>query len=373
LNGELLAVHRWSLTCADLTYSQLRRLSRAWIKRDDAMTLCAHLLTALPNRSVEMDRALEDLSRLDEHSAAFADGLQTFLSQYGHRSFSLDIYHPTFADEPAQVTDLLRRVRSQPARPWEERVALRQEAERALRRTLSGGAWGWLKRAIFNHVLYLARRYLPLREDQRFYWQKTLAQMRRLFLLLGERLAESGVLHEAAHVLFLTKPEIESFVQGQARGDNLARLAAGRQQQFARLCQDFRTAPEHAYPPFLRGNEPWLEEGDEHGVRFEGHGISPGLAQGRVVTVRSPAEFGKIRGGDVLVAAGVDPGWTPVFGLLSALVLEHGGQLSHAAVVAREYGLPAVAGIPGITTALKDGDVVLVDGLEGWVSRVARG
>ena len=90
-----------------------------------------------------------------------------------------------------------------------------------------------------------------------------------------------------------------------------------------------------------------------------------------MVTVRSPADFGKIQRGDVLVAASVDPGWTPVFGLLSALVLEHGGQLSHAAVVAREYGLPAVAGILGITTALHDGDGVLVDGLDGWVSKVA--
>ncbi len=153
LNGELLAVHRWSLTCADLTYSLLRRLSRAWISRDDAMTLCTRLLTALPNRSVEMDRALQDLSRLDEHGAAFADALQAFLSQYGHRSFSLDIYHPTFADETAQVTDLLRRVRSQPDRPWEERVAQREEATRMLRQVLDGGAWGWLKRSVFDHVL----------------------------------------------------------------------------------------------------------------------------------------------------------------------------------------------------------------------------
>jgi len=250
-------------------------------------------------------------------------------------------------------------------------VALRQEASRVLHQTLSRDAWGWLKRSLFDHVAYLAQRYLPLREDQRFYWQRTLAQMRRLFLLLGERMAQSGVLQEEAHVFFLCKSEIGAYVQGQARGDNYPQLAASRQRQFVRLCQDFRIAPEHAYPPFLRGNEPWVEEGDEHAVRFEGHGISPGLAQGRVVTVHSPAEFSKIQRGDVLVAAGVDPGWTPVFGLLSALVLEHGGQLSHAAVVAREYGLPAVAGIPGITTALKDGDVVLVDGLEGWVSRVA--
>jgi pyruvate,water dikinase len=423
LNRELLSLHRWSLTCADLTYSLLRRLSRAWVRQDNAIELCTYLVTALPNRSVDMDRALHELAQQDEHTAAFADALETFLRQYGHRSFYLDIYHPTFADEPAQVLDLLQRVRSQPARSWDERVGMRQEASRAVHKALSLGMWGWLKRGIFDHVAHLAQRYVPLREDQRFYWQRTLAQMRRLFLLLGKRMAQSGVLQEETHVFFLTNAEVEAYVQESVPEDNssnarssqprtprqpcetlprtqggvperraeyrkrgaeygsrptnggigyrYAQLAASRQRQFVRLCQDSQTAPERAYPPFLHGNEPWMAEGDENAAWFRGRGISPGLAQGRVVTVRSPADFGKIQRGDVLVAAGVDPGWTPIFGLLSALVLEHGGQLSHAAVVAREYGLPAVAGILGITTSLHDGDVVLVDGLDGWVSKVA--
>jgi phosphohistidine swiveling domain-containing protein len=338
------------------------------------MDLCANVVTALPNRSVQMNRDLHDLAQHDEHTIAFADALAVFLKRYGHRSFYLDIYHPTFADEPAQVLDLVERVKARSDDLWDERVAMRQEALRALHQALGRDAWGWLKRAIFDHVLYLAQRYLPLREDQRFYWQRTLAQMRRFFLLLGKQLAESGMLHGEAHIFFLTRAEVEAYVRGHGQGDRFryAQLAASRQQQFVRLCQDSQIAPERAYPPFLRGNEPWIAGGDESAVRFQGRGISPGLGQGRVVTVRSPAEFGKIQRGDVLVAAGVDPGWTPIFGLLSALVLERGGQLSHAAVMAREYGLPAVAGIPGICASLRDGDVVLVDGQGGWVSRVAQ-
>jgi rifampicin phosphotransferase len=387
------------------------------------MELCTHLVTGLPNRSVEVDRALQDLAQQDEHTSALAAALQAFLKRYGHRSFYLDIYHPTFADEPAQVLDLVQRCRSQAARPWEEQQSRRQEAARELHQALGHGVWGWLKRGIFDHVTYLAQRYVPLREDQRFYWQKTLAQMRRLCLLLGRRMAQSGVLEEEAHIFFLTQAEIEAYVQesmpedlsrqtlptppilqrtqdavartrgavvssvplgtletvAEAQGGvpergmehGYAQRAASRQRQFDRLCQDSQIAPERAYPPFLRGNEPWRAEGDEDASRFRGRGISPGLAEGRVVIVHSPADFEKIQCGDVLIAEGVDPGWTPVFGLLSALVLERGGQLSHAAVVAREYGLPAVAGIMGITTSLRDGDLVLVDGLHGWVSKVA--
>jgi len=373
LNEELLSVHRWSLTCADLAYSLLRRLSRAWVKGEDPTELCTRLVTGLPNRSVEMNRALSALARQGQGTAEFANALAAFLKQYGHRSFSLDIYHPCFADDPAQVLDLVQRIKFQD-RPWDERVAMHQEASRALHQAVGRGVAGWLRRAILDHVVHLAQCYLPLREDQRFYWQRTLALMRRLYLLLGEHMSRAGVLPQAASVFFLTQTEVEAYVQGHDSNEGAyryARLAASRQQQFARLCQDAKLAPESAYPSFLRGNEPLMAEGAGSEVRFQGHGVSPGLAQGRVVTVRSPAEFGKIQHGDVLVAAGVDPGWTPIFGLLSALVLEHGGQLSHAAVVAREYGLPAVAGIQGIVAALHDGDVVLVDGLNGWVSRIA--
>jgi len=269
----------------------------------------------------------------------------------------------------------VQRIRSQASGPGEEHVAVRQEASRALHRATRHGVTGWLKCGILDHVAHLTQQYLPLREDQRFYWQRTLALMRKLFLLLGERMARAGLLQQDTHIFFLTKDEIEACVQGsdgRAGGRLYAQLAANRQQQFLRLCQDSKIAPERAYPPFLCGDEPWMEEPAKGAVQFQGRGVSPGLAQGRVVTVRSPAEFSKVQRGDVLVATGVDPGWTPLFGLLSALILEHGGQLSHAAVVAREYGLPAVAGIPGIVATLQDGDMVLVDGFGGGVSKIAQ-
>jgi len=373
LNAELLSIHRWSLTCADLTYSLLRRLAGAWVKEENAIELCAHLVVGLPNKSVEMERALHGLAQQRGDEPAFAGALQAFLKQYGHRSYYLDIYHPSFSDEPAQVFDLLERVSSQVARPWDQRASVGEEAQRTLQQALNCGAWGWLKRAILGHVLHLARCYMPLREDQRFYWQRTLALQRKLFLLLGKHMAQSGELREQAHIFFLTAGELRAYVQGEAGGTEhrFVELAASRQQEFARLQREFETAPERAYPSFLQGNQPLVTEGTQSGARLRGRAVSPGLAQGRVVVLRSPAEFGKVMPGDVLVAAGVDPGWTVIFGLLSALVLEHGGQLSHAAVVAREYGLPAVAGIPGVADLLHDGDRVLVDGLNGWVSRVA--
>ena len=368
LNAELLSLHRWSLTHADLTYTLLRRLLRSWAAQENATKPCTCLVTGLPNKSLEIDRALCHLAQIQD-ATAFAEALAAFLSLYGHRSFHLDIYHPFFADEPGQVTELVERLRHKRGGPGDDQAASREQAQRTVYKLLGAGLLGQLKRTIFDHVLYLTQHYMPLREEQRFYWQRTLALMRKLFLLLGKHMTESGVLNHHEHIFFLTKAEIEAYVHGRVNVESYATLAITRQQQFARLCQEFDIAPDLAYPPFLRGNQPLEMAGYKHERQFKGRAVSPGLARGRAVVLFSPAEFHKVKTGDVLVTRGVDPGWTPIFNLLSALVLEHGGQLSHGAVVAREYGLPAVTGIPGITQLLHDGDQVVVDGLNGIVAK----
>ncbi|MBL4777634.1 MAG: pyruvate, water dikinase [Ralstonia sp.] len=78
-----------------------------------------------------------------------------------------------------------------------------------------------------------------------------------------------------------------------------------------------------------------------------------------------------MQAGDILVAPSTDPGWTPLFLKAGALVMETGGYLSHGAIVAREFGIPAVVNVPGIRAQLKDGETIRVDGNTGTVSRVA--
>ncbi|MFG2051490.1 PEP/pyruvate-binding domain-containing protein [Micromonospora sp. NPDC048935] len=94
---------------------------------------------------------------------------------------------------------------------------------------------------------------------------------------------------------------------------------------------------------------------------------SPGRAAGPARVVRGPADFARVRPGDVLVCRTTDPAWTPLFGVVAAVVTETGGLLSHAAIVARELGLPAVLAVPDATTALPDGAPVEVDGSTGRV------
>src|ERR1039458_6801911 len=118
-------------------------------------------------------------------------------------------------------------------------------------------------------------------------------------------------------------------------------------------------SPPPAPPPdFLPGSGVW-----------SGISVSPGIASGSARIVRHPAGAAHLRQGDILVAPSTDPGWTPLFLRASAIVMETGGFLSHGAIVAREYGIPAVANVPGILKTLENGELLTVDGSRGRVTR----
>lgn len=357
---QLLGIHRWSLTAADLTLAVLKWL----VGNGDPVS---RLLTGLPNKSVEMDLALYNLRQSAEGDEGLSPAWQDFLTRYGHRSFSLDIYYPTFADDPSQVRELLP---SLPPTPLDltARAAERQAAEEEIHTTLKMQPLGRLRCRLFDQVLALTRQYVILREEQRFHWQRALALQRRAFLLIGGRLAAEGRLAQTNDVFFLTMEEIERIIVGRD-GIPSYKIAVARRQEFERLQREWELAPHLAYPAFLRGNQP-LAEAVAGETRWHGRAVSPGIARGPARVVLSPQQFDKIRPGDILVTRSTDPGWTPLFGRLAGLIIERGGQLSHGAVVAREYSLPAVTGIPGITTLLRDGDLVEVDGLTGIVTHL---
>jgi pyruvate,water dikinase len=107
----------------------------------------------------------------------------------------------------------------------------------------------------------------------------------------------------------------------------------------------------------------------EPGV-LTGVAASRGVVTGVARVILSPSDAGRLQPGEILVTRATDPGWTPAFSVIGGAVLEMGGLLSHGAIVAREYGLPAVVNVAGATRELRDGDRVEVDGTNGRVRRV---
>ena len=114
--------------------------------------------------------------------------------------------------------------------------------------------------------------------------------------------------------------------------------------------------------------EEWLGSAEADEKVQTGFAGSPGLAEGRARVVLRPDQLGDLEDGEILVAPSTSPSWAPVFGKIAAAVLDRGGIMSHAAIVAREYGLPAVVGTGTATKRIKTGDLLHVDANAGVVT-----
>jgi pyruvate,water dikinase len=377
LHRGVLRIHRWSLIDAELTFGLLKRLVAAWIDREHTNEILARLVADVPNKTLEVDAALRALAQ-DEGRRTNDEGRKTndegrrtndewaaFLAEHGHRSFSVDIAVPTFAEAPEQIERLLLTLDDEGRRTNDEG---RTTNDTPLSSLLSLSSFP--KRVLFNWVLTLARHYLALREDQRYAWQKSLALARRLYLLLAERLVADGVITEREAVFYATHEELVAYFEARLRGGELARAISARQVEWREYARAFAQSPATAYPPFLRGDVPLWNAPPRILSQWRGRAISAGVGRGVARVVHSADELARVQYGDVLVAPATDPAWTPVFARLAGLVVERGGILSHSAVVAREYRVPAVAGIANIVAEIREGEIIEVDGNRGVVSIV---
>lgn len=370
---DLLRIHRWSLTHADLTFGLLKRLTRAWIDRKRAGEIAARLVAGTTNKTLEVDTALRDLAAHArdalEHTATFQEFMEyaeqdtreaftAFLFKHGHRSFSLDIAVPTFADAPMQVVWLMRDAGESPKTKDEGLSFVRLPSSRSQR---------WL----LNAVRSLAVKYIALREDQRYYWQKSLAVSRHLYLLLADRLLVEGIITDRDDVFYATHQELVGYFESRVSRDTLAQSIAARQAEWETYEHKFEQSPTSSYPAFLQGDVPLATLPSSQEV-WRGRAVSPGTARGIARVVQSATELARVQRGDILIAPSTDPAWTPVFAKITGLVLERGGVLSHGAVVAREYGVPAVAGIANVVDEIQDGETIEVDGNAGVIARVNR-
>ena len=198
------------------------------------------------------------------------------------------------------------------------------------------------------------------------------SNQRRLYLELGERWCERGALDDADDVFWLSFDETIALARESADPALRARMRS-RVRRRRRQYDEWTSRPappirDRAGEPV--GEPPAAEPAAQDSGPLRGIAASTGLAQGRARVATSPGEGRELVAGEILVARFTDPGWTPIFPLAAAVVTEIGGMLSHGAVVAREYGIPAVVNVAGATTKIQTGDLLEVDGSKGEVRRV---
>ena len=228
--------------------------------------------------------------------------------------------------------------------------------DRASREVVAGlkrrfGLGECLLTPLFFMVRDAARSFVAYREDSHFYLFMPVSVIRRLALELGRRLAERGILEGADDIFFLEINEIKQLGLAETVREKVRRRKAARQSVEGR----YTSVPAEL-----------LEQAGSNGA-VRGVPISPGQVVRTARIILSEQDFWKLQPGEVLVAHYTNPTWTPLFAVASAVVVDAGGTSSHAAIVAREYGIPAVMGTFNATRTLRDGQRVLVDGDTGRV------
>jgi pyruvate,water dikinase len=299
-------------------------------------------------------------------SSPFRMELELFLEEFGHRAvYEADYLNPRWAEDPAYILDQVRFVFANPemAAPRDSAERLRDAAETRIRQSA-----GW--RALI--VFWLARklrRAMAARERGKSAFAAGAYSSKRLALEIGRRMVEAGQLDDAKDVLHLAVADIYCWLAGWWDGAGARELAADRAaQREAWLAEE---APPDVITEEADGRvtAPAAAASGSGGDEWSGIGAAPGKARGAARIIHHPNQGQTLAAGEVLVAPSTDPGWTPLFLRASAIVMASGGYLSHGAIVAREYGIPAVVNLPGILTELRQGDSLLVDGDAGRVVR----
>ncbi|MEQ4208954.1 PEP/pyruvate-binding domain-containing protein [Actinopolymorpha sp. B9G3] len=324
-------------------------------------------LAATIHRSPDLSRTYAETPAEDvperlretEPGRALLDEIDAYLRRFGFRQIAQPLAgFPPLRETPAAVHGMLKGHAPAMAdrRPT---VATAQDDAARAGRARADLAGGKVRTRVFGPLALkltdAVRTGTSVREDSHFHlFMVACAAIRRVLLDLGRRYVERGLLTDARDIFYLELDEVTTPQDVQV-GAAVARRKAAREAALATYT---------VVPAELLGS-PTPAAGAIHGTP-----ASRGTVVGPVRIIRDETDFGRLAPGDVLVCRYTNPAWTPLFSLASAVVTDAGGAASHAAIVAREYGIPAVMGTGDATRVLTDGQLVRVDGDNGTVVRV---
>jgi phosphohistidine swiveling domain-containing protein len=293
-------------------------------------------------------------------------GLRGFLERYGHRAVAeIDLGMPRWAEKPDHLLGMISnylRLKNPEQAPDRQFHRAADHAEARIRSLVERARTrSQLRGRLVALCLHRSRQLCGLRELPKFYVVTVLGEMHRQLSAIGAEMARTGAVAAAGDVFFLDFDEVRVGL----RGADLKGMVTDRRRIYdAELGR-------RRIPRLLLSDGTDVEAVAASAAAapdaMVGTPASAGTATGRVRVILDPVGA-RLEPGEILVAPSTDPGWTPLFMTAGALVMEMGGVISHGAVVAREYGIPAVVGLPDATTRLRTGQTVTVDGAAGTVT-----
>jgi phosphohistidine swiveling domain-containing protein len=330
--------------------------------------LTKHIRSDAASRELLTSRTPAELAeayRARQFPPVLQAGLSAFLDRYGFRSVGeIDLGVARWSEDPTHLLGVISNYLLLTDDALAPDAQFRRGAREAEETTtaLLGRVRG-PRRLLLGFLLGRARALMGSRELPKYMLiRNVFTPIRTMLRPVGAELAATGRVTLSEDIYFLTLAEARDAIAGADMRETVAAHRAEYGREIARrhvprvLLSDGTDAEVALVEPV---------EGD-----LRGSPASPGVVTGKARVIRSP-HGAHLEPGEILVAPSTDPGWTPLFLTARALVMEMGGMMSHGAVVAREYGIPAVVGVAGATERIVTGDSITVDGTAGVVSMAA--
>ncbi|MGF1598868.1 MAG: PEP-utilizing enzyme [Acidimicrobiales bacterium] len=369
-NGDpVLLVNR--MTAGLGTIESALPAGRLW--RIGRMVAADPALTALFEDGIDTVAEALQATPVDDGIASFAAAFASFLRDHGHRGpDEYELAAPSWALAPPIALALVDRLRLAPLERDPELVAARLAHDRAAAVGDAAALVARPLRPMLRRALHVTELGAAAREQAKDAMVRELAGMKNVLHELARRARDRGGPTDLRDAFLVTADELAVFVASPA---DFAEVIAERREQ-----RDYRQA---RVPPFwfegevtdpstwpLRVNDPDSDtdaKAEPTPAVLRGMGVCPGVAEGRARVVLDPADPRGLEPDEILVAPITDPAWTPLFLGAAAVVVEVGAQQSHAAIVARELGIPAVVSVTGATRLIADGTWLRVDANVGEV------
>ncbi len=297
---------------------------------------------------------LSEARSLLEHNAPepVRQKFAEFIQRHGHRGVrEAEFLEPTWEEAPESLLGMLQQM---------------VRSGRKSNQSASQGANLPKLKAGEAFVAKLSRAAVIKREKSKAFAIRIMHRLRQGYRHLGDLAKNQGLIEETEDVFFLLPEEHKLLFAGQL--PNPKAVVEGRRRSFT-------TASTFQFPDLFQGRPfpklPQIRKNLEEG-QWAGVPVSPGKVKAQVRLVRNMEDASAIKSGEIMVSGFTDIGWTPYYTVASALITEMGSPLSHGAVVAREFGLPAVVGVSGIMDELSTGDMVALDAYNGTIVLVQK-
>ncbi len=374
-------------------YGIFKTLTSRWLSslgpsfQNDLMAGNGNLESALPTKELmrlaqkikdtpELYKYLEKFSANDRLEALsqsefkdFYQEVKLYIRKFGFRCMSeMKLEQKDMHQEPSLffifLNNLLKSNQIDLKAMEEREKSIRQRAENELK-NLQG-----IKKLIYNWSLNQARKAVRNRENTRFCRTRIYGVVRSMMNGIGHDFMQSGIILEQSDIFYLTLDEVKGALEGTNTIVNFFPLIELRKIQYDEFRKNEIKARIITRGPVYWHNQFTEEESAveistaENGIK--GIGCSPGIVEGIAKVILGPEDDLSLNG-EILVTLRTDPGWIPLYPSAKGLLVERGGLLSHSAIVAREMGLPAIVGIKGLTSIIKSGMKIRMDGEKGLI------